>query len=63
MAASAPSTTDEDELERLQGAKEVQDPKELAADMWESDEELDAFTESRLPGLSRGVQLTPHSPS
>lgn len=32
-----------DELARLQGAREVQDPAELAADIWESDEELNAF--------------------
>ena len=31
------------ELARLQGAAEVTDAKELAADIWESDEELDAF--------------------
>lgn len=32
-----------DELARLQGAREVTDVDELASDVWESDEELDAF--------------------
>lgn len=32
-----------DQLARLQGAVETRDPKELAADVWDSDEELDAF--------------------
>lgn len=32
-----------DELARLQHAQEVHGAEELAADIWESDEELDAF--------------------
>jgi hypothetical protein len=32
-----------EELARVQHATEVRDAKELAADIWESDEELDAF--------------------
>ncbi|HUR15679.1 MAG TPA: hypothetical protein VMZ33_00210 [Candidatus Limnocylindrales bacterium] len=32
-----------DELARLQNAEETRDAKELAADIWESDAELDAF--------------------
>lgn len=32
-----------DELARVQGARETRDPKELEADIWESDEELEAF--------------------
>lgn len=32
-----------DELARLYNAEVVQDPEELAADIWESDEELQAF--------------------
>ncbi|MGH9151115.1 MAG: hypothetical protein ACRD03_01640 [Acidimicrobiales bacterium] len=31
------------DLARQQRAQEVGDPKELAADVWESDEELDSF--------------------
>jgi hypothetical protein len=31
------------ELARLQHAERVNDPSELAADIWDSDEELDAF--------------------
>ncbi len=41
LAASAPLTIDD--LARVQHAKPVQDPKELVADIWESDEELEAF--------------------
>lgn len=41
LPKSAPLTIDE--LARLQHAKPVQDPKELMADIWESDEELEAF--------------------
>ena len=40
--ATAPSHS-LDELARLQGATVVDDIDELAADIWESDEELDAF--------------------
>jgi hypothetical protein len=32
-----------DELARLQHAEAVHDPEELAGDIWEPDEELDAF--------------------
>ncbi|MHB1536650.1 MAG: hypothetical protein ACYC1D_18985 [Acidimicrobiales bacterium] len=31
------------ELARLYRAEEINDPKELAADIWESDEEMDEF--------------------
>jgi hypothetical protein len=31
------------ELARLQSTDPVQDPKELAVDIWETDEELDEF--------------------
>lgn len=31
------------EFARVQGAREIRDPKELEADIWESDEELEAF--------------------
>jgi len=41
LPASAPLTIDE--LARLQQATPVDDPKELEADIWESDEELEAF--------------------
>lgn len=40
-SASAPLTIDE--LARLQHATALDDPKELEADIWESDEELEAF--------------------
>ena len=32
-----------DELARLQHARPIDDPQELASDIWESDEELDSF--------------------
>lgn len=38
---SAPLTIGE--LARRQHAEAIQDPKELIADIWESDEELEAF--------------------
>lgn len=46
MAASMQLTIDElarDELARLQHAKQVHAPEDLAADIWDSDEEFDAF--------------------
>lgn len=42
MPTSTPALSLE-ELARAQGATPVQDPHELVADIWESDEELDAF--------------------
>jgi hypothetical protein len=42
MPTSMPALSLE-ELARAQGAMPVQDPHELVADIWESDEELDAF--------------------
>lgn len=41
MPASTPMTIDD--LARVQGAREIRDAEELAADIWESDEELQAF--------------------
>jgi len=43
--ASIPASTmlSIDELARLYHAEEIRDPEELAADIWESDEELEAF--------------------
>lgn len=41
IAASTPLAIDE--LARLQHAEPVRDAQELTADIWESDEELEAF--------------------
>ncbi|MGH9106639.1 MAG: hypothetical protein ACRDZX_12545 [Acidimicrobiales bacterium] len=38
-----PATLTIDELARLYDAQAVHDPKELLADVWESDEELEEF--------------------
>lgn len=43
------------DLARQQNAEEVRDPKELAAGVWESDEELEAFLADLR--ASRGASL------
>lgn len=40
---TAPPALSLEDLARAQGATPVLDPHELVADIWESDEELDAF--------------------
>ncbi len=41
--SARPPPTSIDELARAQHAETVSDAEELTADIWESDEELDAF--------------------